>query len=355
MDKITFAQLLSDKLEEEARSQRWLAERMHISRSTVNRWCSGDRMPTSLDQVKAIARLLRCTPDEKATLFRASGFAYFDVDPTLTATPHSDPPTNEPRNHFGLGAALRGWLNDFLRLDEASDHEKSSWAGMALYLLGTLPQRIAPQSIVATCVALLLWAVATWLAAPALVWPLPPAVRLTAFAMLGSASLVVPLLLSFVTRPDGYDRFDLDSRKRRFTLWLLSYIGAVVGFGAFLLLILLFVLGWHYFALPALPTLVRMLLLLIPLFFGYVAARRIPFDRLKMYGPIPQLHPADWMAGISFTLLGPLVATSLYLFYDLFSNRMTGRLAYLIALAVLAVAVARSEKAAPAEPDQEAV
>ena len=121
--------------------------------------------------------------------------------------------------------------------------------------------------------------------------------------------------------------------KQHLTFWLLKFTGALVGFWVFSALIIGLALVLYYLHLSPLPAVVRAGLALIPLFFGYVVARRIPVDRYKLFAGRLQLYPADTLFLIAFALAGPLTAVFLYLTYEFLIDRTLAPIVLLITLA----------------------
>ncbi|MEU1557551.1 helix-turn-helix transcriptional regulator [Streptomyces scabiei] len=66
-----FAELLRELKERSGLSYGVLAKRLHMSTSTLHRYCNGDAVPTDYAPVERLARLCRATPDELVELHRA--------------------------------------------------------------------------------------------------------------------------------------------------------------------------------------------------------------------------------------------------------------------------------------------
>ncbi|MEU2156810.1 helix-turn-helix domain-containing protein [Streptomyces sp. NPDC019396] len=65
-----FAEQLSGLKERSGRSYGALARQLHMSTSTLHRYCNGDAVPTDYAPVERLARLCRATPDELVELHR---------------------------------------------------------------------------------------------------------------------------------------------------------------------------------------------------------------------------------------------------------------------------------------------
>ena len=62
-----------------------------------------------------------------------------------------------------------------------------------------------------------------------------------------------------------------------------------------------------------------------------------------MYGHKPQMHPADMLFLVAFLLFGPLLATFVYLWYSLLSQRWMG-IVLLLVIALIAWRESRADK-----------
>lgn len=72
-EKKDFASLLLAALGAQDRSQSWLATQLHVSRTTVSRWCNGETVPQKAAQIEQIALHLRI---KREILFAAAGDVY---------------------------------------------------------------------------------------------------------------------------------------------------------------------------------------------------------------------------------------------------------------------------------------
>ncbi|WP_371578076.1 helix-turn-helix domain-containing protein [Streptomyces sp. NBC_01314] len=66
-----FAELLRELKERSGLSYGVLAKRLHMSTSTLHRYCNGDAVPTDYAPVERLARLCKATPEELVELHRA--------------------------------------------------------------------------------------------------------------------------------------------------------------------------------------------------------------------------------------------------------------------------------------------
>lgn len=232
-------------------------------------------------------------------------------------------------------AALQGWLVQQLRWSEATEHARSSWAGMAIWSLSALMDRLTPLGLLHLLVNLLVWVMTAWLMTPLLKWPLvDAAARFAAALSYAIGSLLIPLFVALLTQADEQAKLRLETRRDSFNLLFLKLSGAYVGFQALLGLLWLPVLALYYLEITV-PVRWWQVLVVIPLLFSHITARRIPADRYKMYGVRPQLHPADKLFLPTFILFGPFLAGFIYLWYDFFANRIVGVVFLLVFIAIV--------------------
>ena len=236
------------------------------------------------------------------------------------------------------------YFRSFFYWPEAPDHMRSSWAGRAIWTLSALTGRMTPQGWFAASLSLALWIVTAWAVAPFYRWPLADErARLLACVQFAAAAILAPLAIAAVTRPD-YDTLIIrETWRPRLTLLLLKSAGALVGFGAFAGVLLLVAMAVYYVTLGSLPVAVWWLLAAVPLLWSHIAARRIPADRYKMYGHKPQMHAADKWFLVAFLLIGPLLATFVFLWYSFLSQRWMG-VVLLLVIAFIAWRERRADK-----------
>jgi len=209
--------------------------------------------------------------------------------------------------------AVKSWANDFFRLEEADEHARSGWEGRTLYLLGATMKRVSDEGLLAFLLTALTAALAIWFIAPILAWPQPDdQARLFAAIRFGVASFVLPLLIAVLIKPEGTEKFPMHENATQRKLLALKLAGAWTGFGALAGTALTVVIVWyHLLGFPLLPA-ARWILALLPIFFAYVSARRIPLDRYKMFKGELRLHDADPLFLTVFALFGPALAALVY-------------------------------------------
>lgn len=221
--------------------------------------------------------------------------------------------------------AINRWSESTFHWSEASAHMQSSWEGRLLYAMRRVTARVSPQGLLACCLWLALWLLTTWLVAPILHWPLDDTrLRATAAIQFAIAALVIPSAIAVVTRPERQQELSKAGRYPQLLIFALQYAGALAGFWIFCGLLLAVALIWFHGGGAPFSILVRRLLVLIPLFFSYVAARRIPADRLQLFQGEVRMHEADWLVLVVFTLMNPLVAGFIFWAYPFLTHWTTG-------------------------------
>ncbi|KJY20348.1 DNA-binding protein, partial [Streptomyces sp. NRRL S-444] len=66
-----FARLLRELKDRSGHSYGMLAKRLHMSTSTLHRYCNGDVVPTEYAPVERLARLCKASPEELVALHRS--------------------------------------------------------------------------------------------------------------------------------------------------------------------------------------------------------------------------------------------------------------------------------------------
>lgn len=85
-EKLDFATLLEKALGESERSQSWLATRLKVTPTTVNRWCLGTAMPKNQELIIRIADILHI---DKKSLLKAAGYVYQEKGVKTIESEHS--------------------------------------------------------------------------------------------------------------------------------------------------------------------------------------------------------------------------------------------------------------------------
>ncbi|HRQ42569.1 MAG TPA: hypothetical protein PLD25_32030 [Chloroflexota bacterium] len=332
-DVPTFARLLEDYLKRNGRTPAWLAAQLSLDPETVVNWLSGRTYPDNPALINQIFELLYITDRaDQEEMLRPPTF------PTRLES-------NRPRQtnfyapvygpiHTGSGdininplspAALQEWLTAVFHWYEAPEHMRSSWAGRLIWLLGVVTEHFTPQRWLVLLMAIILWTAVAWLLSPILQWPLDdPQTRLWACTKYAVASLAIPFLIGSISQADYQPDFKLQTGRDHLLLWYLKVTGALVGLNVFVAILLFVSIGVYYLTLTTLPAWIWWLLLLVPLLFAYVVAKRIPADRYRMFNNELRAHEADRLFFATFLLFGPCLAAFVYLFYNFLAERITG-------------------------------
>jgi hypothetical protein len=205
------------------------------------------------------------------------------------------------------------WFSDFFRLHEADEGAKANWASMTLYLLRAVMKRVSGEGLLSFLLTAFTAAFAIWSITPLLAWPqTDEQERLYAALRFGVAALFLPVLIALLIKPDGEEKFPLHETRTQWRLLVLKLAGAWTGFGALAGTALIAVILWYHLFGGSMPVMGQWLLALLPPFFAYVSARRIPSDRYKMFGGELRLHAADRLFFAVFALFGPGLAAVVY-------------------------------------------
>ncbi len=349
----TFAYLLEKHLVRNGRSPIWLAAQLDINPETIAGWLNGNTYPGNEEIISQILEVLEVTDRAEQQNFRRVGL---EMAAKETADHHQTNfygPVYGPV-HTGTGdininplslTALHEWLAAISHWSEAPEHMRSSWAGRVIWSLTAVSNRLTLQRWLAFLVAVILWIGTTWLITPLLQWPLAdPQNRLLAAIQYAVAAVVIPLLVGSVSTADNQALFSLQTGKDSRLLWFLKVTGALVGFNVFCALLLGISLGLYYLTVSTLPSWGWWLLLLIPLLFAYIVARRIPADRYKMFGGELRSHDADGLFFVVFLLFGPFLAGFIHLFHPFLSERITG---FVFLLVILGIALWEQKRRTP--------
>jgi hypothetical protein len=125
---------------------------------------------------------------------------------------------------------LADWLNQVTGWSDAPDHMRSSWAGMAIWLLNRLGSLINPERVITGCVMLLLWLAAGYLLLPLWHWTAVDLTeRLLILGQVAAAFLLLPPVMAWATRPDYDDLIIRETWRQRGRLYFLKWAGAVAG------------------------------------------------------------------------------------------------------------------------------
>jgi hypothetical protein len=262
---------------------------------------------------------------------------------TAIASKNEEP---SPPLVYNLGGSetTQNWLEKIFKWQEADEHARSSWAGMLIWSLNIVTDRFTTESFIKLMTAILLWMTTAWFVSPLLQWPLDSIeARKLVTIKYAIASLVIPFSVGLLSKPDPHE-FKIETRKHRIIIFFLKMTGAFVGFNGFAAMLIIPVSIGHYLGFRTVPLWVTWFLVLIPLLFSQIGARRIPADRYIMFGSPPRLHKADLLFLCVFLFFGVFVAIFFYLMYDYISSPITG-VQILIVILILSIRKKRNKKA----------
>ena len=352
-DSLSFASLLEEYVERNGRSPLWLAAELDINPEIVVGWLSGNMHPGNEGIVNQILEALDITDKLEQDNLRQARIALAASDIPSVYQTNIFGPVHGPV-HTGTGdininplslTALKEWLDGIFHWPEAPEHMRSSWAGLVIWSMTAVTNQLSPQRWITFMAAVLLWAGTAWLGTPLLQWPLSDTQsRLWAAIQYAAASLIIPLIVGSISTADNQPLFTLKTGKDRRLLWFLKVTGALVGFNLFYTLLLGLGLGLYYLTLSTLPAAAWWVLLLIPLLFAYIVARRIPADRYKMFDGELRAHEADRLFFAVFLLFGPFLSGFVYLFYWFLAERVTG---FAFLLIIMGIALWEQKKQTP--------
>ena len=205
---------------------------------------------------------------------------------------------------------------------------------MTIYSLRRLGNKQMVRRLQNLLVSFTLWLATNWLLTPILSWPLTDLdERKWASAGFAFANLTIPPFVALSTQPDRFVLFIPQAWRGWALLWFLKLAGAYVGFGGFAGLAVALSLLWRQVTAGGLSPVLSGLLAVVPLLFSHIGARRIPYDRYRLYGEL-RAHPADRLFLPLYVGFGPLLALFIFVAYPLLTNRLVG-FAMLVSLIAL--------------------
>lgn len=214
------------------------------------------------------------------------------------------------------------WFVEIISPTDIPEHLATSWAGRFIYIVRKLTDSIRPEHLWTLLVWLILWVATNWLVTPILRWPLDNITERSRAALLYAlATLVIPFFVALVSPVDRQAEMQLESRRDWARFWFLKLLGAATGFalaaGTIGVAMMAYYLG------GSLPRSIQWALTLVPLLFSQIGARRIPGDRLKLYGEV-RPHEVDRLVVVVWLLLGPGTAAGVYWGYTTIANPAIG-------------------------------
>ena len=85
----TFGELLKEYLDEQGRSQSWLARQIYVTPQTVSKWITLGYRPESPEMVNSSADALHLSPEQRKQLLIAAGYVY-ELQETATDEESTD-------------------------------------------------------------------------------------------------------------------------------------------------------------------------------------------------------------------------------------------------------------------------
>lgn len=327
--------------------------KLPISEQTLGHWENGRRSIKQTDRfilttiVGALFKYGGIITLDEANEFLETGLysqltqeEIEEINPEWLAERAKDlQPQPDPQSSLTIILSLStiyDWFDSLFRWSEANTHARTSLAGMFIWSLSSVSNRVTASGVFYFLCALILWIFSTLLILPILQWPLDdPSIRLRASIMFAVVTVVTPIAVALLSHTDVPQDYFEKNTQQKGTMIFLKLTGAAVGFNMVSATLLLVAIGFFYIGWSPNPWVWRILLLL-PLFVAYVGAQRIPADRYKMYNGSLRMHSADPLFLVTFLLISPGLGFFVYLWTDYLSNKAMG-LGVIIASAGIAL------------------
>ena len=222
----------------------------------------------------------------------------------------------------------------FFDLSDASEHMRSSWRGKAILLLERF--NLSPDNWQLVLWLLLAWIAACYLVTPLLRLPKPDnSDRFVASVYYAIAGILIPLAIALITPADYQEKFDLTHWRQKLLLFRLKLTGALAGYNVFAALLVALSVAAFYLTGGSLPLAIwAILILFLPLMFGYIGANRIPADRYVMFDNHLRAHEVDRLFLAVIVFFSSMIAFVYYNLYWLLIERVTGVVTLLVIVSV---------------------
>lgn len=307
-------------------SQENMAELLNVAPATVSYWEQNQRQIRADDR-RLLLLLIQILAEHGGIRTMAEANAllnagqYRALSAEESAEWLSKLPGDEPRQH-----SVTSWRlvlpSSFFSMLFGRDwpEDESRLAALVLHLLGRPADYLTAEGTLRMAGILLLWLSAAVAWSALLSWPYPSSAdELRACVIWGSASVILPLLLGFISRADRQAEL-VERSGSRFAVIIHRIIGAVVGYQVGAAIVLLVTLLLSYLALWPLARWVVVSLAAIPLLISYASARQMPYSYFHAFRQSQgdraalRLNESDVFVGVVFMALGPALAAFLYFF-----------------------------------------
>ena len=344
-----FKDLFEAYLQQSERDVSWLARQLGKAPSTVSRWYHCETRPQNPGVLVQIAELLDVPDGERATFFTTAATYYgwslsvfalalpanqaartgegVPLAPPIEV-PDTHTPQPEPSPETEAEVEVKGWwwnqTERFFRR-AANGNGAQSWEELLVYGWQQTKARLSSSVVSGVVLAVTLWYITFMMTTPALLWAITSSEeRQFAFLLLAAAFVLVPVVVAGTVPAEQEQTIGNSNVSVRLQVWVLKYTSAGVGFIVGGIVMFAPVLLWHYGTEAATPTLLRVVIVTIPLLLSYLSVRRAPVHWLKIAGDQWEGYAGDlWFRGVVI-LAGPCFATCLYYSHDLLSHRLYG-------------------------------
>jgi hypothetical protein len=219
-------------------------------------------------------------------------------------------------NPFSLAAPLER-LSSFFNWAEAEFDIQASSYDLYIWSLRQLIEKLTSDHLIKLCAIFLIWIGANFLLVPAFQWPLnDPLQRRNILVNLAIGCVLLPVIIGLLTPAKDTLHFCLKSRKQKLVLFFFRLTGAVVGFVAFVLVLIFLAMVLYYLDVSLSRWGWYGLVLLGPLAFSHISARLIPSNQLKQHGPQPHWRQIEGWWLVIYLATGPGIALLLNEYYD---------------------------------------
>lgn len=340
-----FNKLLGELLETHGRDPVWLADKLKQSPTVVTDWLHGRGQPEP-EMIGCIFQLL--PPNHQQEILIQT-----NIYGPVIGDVYSGIVYKIIHNHAFTRAGLEAGVKELLQWQQAPSHMQGSISGQIVWQVKRLYDNITPQGLMKVLLFGLWWIVLAWLVTPLLQWPITDiGQRATAVAYYAIASVLVPTAVSLTIITSGSPPYPTETRQTQRIYRLLTFMGAVLSYQTFTLLLV----GLSLFVYYTIPTMMIGYLWKfmagIPLILTYVVAHQLPKDHYVMYNNHWQFEQRNLLVLWVYLLLGLFAALFIYLAYELLIEPALG---VVILLIILAMALWEQQKKQASAPDYQTI